>query len=121
MKKTLIIVVIVLLCSLYQDAFAQYPIPSYNVTIRESAYFLEDQPTRGRRDANIKTQCVGSSFIENRDIVVYLFTQDLSTVLGPYYLGCGETLTVPIDELPWGVLVESEKEITVDVWMTESS
>jgi hypothetical protein len=33
----------------------------------------------------------------------------------------GETLTVEIDSREWGVLVQSEDHITVDVWISEAT
>jgi len=50
-------------------------------------------------------------------VAVWVFTIDQTTILGPFYLGCDQILEVPIDDRAWGVLIESEDEILVDVWI----
>jgi hypothetical protein len=35
----------------------------------------------------------------------------------PFLVSRGQTLVLDIDESEWGVLVECEDEITVDVWI----
>jgi hypothetical protein len=37
--------------------------------------------------------------------------------MGPHTLCEGQTLSVEIDENEWGVLVESEAHLVVDVWI----
>lgn len=38
-------------------------------------------------------------------------------VVGPFQLCAGEILTVEIDERTWGVYIESESSLVVDVWI----
>jgi hypothetical protein len=42
-------------------------------------------------------------------------------VLGPYTLTCDETLSVPIDDREWEVLVYSEDDVIVDIWIDEEA
>jgi hypothetical protein len=48
-------------------------------------------------------------------VLVYRLDQSIS--YGPYTVGCGQTLDVEIDYNLWGVLVESEVEVFVDVYI----
>ena len=49
---------------------------------------------------------------------VWVYSLDHTTVLGPYTVLCGETLTVDIDDRDWGTLVESDVPVVVSVWIT---
>jgi hypothetical protein len=62
---------------------------------------------------HLKSSSVGYT---NCEATVWVYNLDQNTVLGPYTVNCGETLTVEIDEREWGVLVESEEGVIVDVW-----
>jgi hypothetical protein len=99
-----------------------YPIPSYNVpvigtvnfsngTIQTDSCNLTDE----KRDVNIHLQ---SASIEDPGCgaEIWVYSLDQTTILGPYEMICGETLVVQVDEREWGVLVESEQMVTVDVW-----
>jgi hypothetical protein len=99
-----------------------YPIPSYNILVDGTANFrnaLTQKDTcknfKEKRDANIHLK---SASIGNPDCraTVWVYSLDLSTILGPYQVSCGETLTVPIDEREWGVIVQSDSDVIVDVW-----
>lgn len=63
---------------------------------------------------NVVVTSVGT---KNCTATVWVYSLDQTTVLGPYTVTCGQTLSVPIDERQWGVLVESEEEVIVDVWI----
>jgi hypothetical protein len=107
---------LLLICSL--PCFAQYPIPSYRVSVDGRALFEETTAHRGKKDGHVATQCLG---VGDGDclISVYFYSLDHTTVLGPYCMGCNQTLTVPLDEREWGVYVESQIRVVVDVWFTE--
>jgi len=97
-----------------------YPIPSYNVAVNGYANFknnLQSQrnPVRAKQELNIQIR--SSSGTHNCTATVWVYSLDQTTVLGPYTVTCGQTLSVPIDERQWGVLVESEEEVIVDVWI----
>lgn len=104
-----------------QTGSVRYSIPSFNVVFIGKVTFEETtQPTfRGRRDINVKQQCVGNSIAEETKVItIWICTDDMSTVLGPYYLGCNETLSIPVDDGPWIVTVETDYEAVVDVWFS---
>lgn len=100
-----------------------YPIPSFNVAVNGDANFRNKltrydtcQSTDEKRDAKIHLK---SASIANThcSATVWVYSLDLTTILGPYQMSCGETLTVVIDDREWGVLVESEDDVIVDVWI----
>lgn len=72
--------------------------------------------TRGKRVMIIKANGVPST-----TATVNLYSLDGLNVLGPYIMHGGETLMVEIDSREWGVLVQSEDHITVDVWISEAT
>ena len=100
----------------FQNVFAQYPIPSNNVSVRERANFQESQPERGKRKINVWVQCNGSGFVGTCQATVWIYSLDGQTVFGPYTVYGGETLTIPIDDREWGVYIQTNNNITVDVW-----
>jgi hypothetical protein len=67
---------------------------------------------------NIKVQCVGGKNLGTCQATVCVYSLDGQTILGPYTVYGGEILSVPIDDREWGVYVESDDEITVDVWIS---
>jgi len=96
-----------------------YPIPSFGVLISGNATFLQLNSSGGahkeRRQLNIKTTST-SHGMENGSIAkVWILNGSGEIVLGPFYLSDGETLSVSADN-KWGALVQSETEISVDVW-----
>ena len=116
MKNFLLAVVVSLIVCGFEQLYAQQPIPSYNVSVKIRANFQELQPSRGRRTMNIKVQCSGTSLSPSCQATVWIYSLDGQTILGPYIVNGGETLSVSIDEREWGVFVQTEDIITVDVW-----
>ena len=116
MRKILIL--IVLLSGLgMTSVFAQNPIPSYNVPVYHVANFQEQSKnnnvnynSRYKRAIIITANGAPSSIA-----TVYVYSLDLQDILGPFTLMGGETISVEIDSRDWGVLVESDDHITVDV------
>ena len=97
----------------------QNPIPSYNVPVYHYANFQEQLKgsstcynNRGKSGIVIRANGAMSSIA-----IVYVYSLDMQDVLGPFTIYGGETLTVPIDSREWGVLVESDDHISVDVWI----
>ncbi len=123
MKKTAGIILVFLLFGLTQ-AYGQtipfYSIPSYNVPVDGYAGFISRTspppiPSKGKVDAKIHVRSA-TSVPPDVYVTVWVSTADRSTLLGPFMVKCGETLTVSIDERQWGVLVECDTNVLVDVW-----
>ncbi|MCX6303846.1 MAG: hypothetical protein NT040_02655 [Bacteroidetes bacterium] len=123
MKKVLFPVLVIMMMLVEQVINAQaiptYPIPSYNVRVIGYANFRQDyhlnsKSTREKRNVQVN---ITSSNPYGCTATVWIYSLDHATVLGPFTVTCGQTLTVPIDDRQWGVLVESEEEVFVDVWI----
>jgi hypothetical protein len=104
----------------YSQSIPVYPIPSYNVAVNGYANFKNNlqslkNPVRAKQELDIQIR--SGSGTHNCTATVWVYSLDQTTVLGPYTATCGQTLSVPIDERQWGVLVESEEEVIVDVWI----
>lgn len=117
----LLILTSLLFClpQIFSQNIPVYPIPSYGVAIIGSAVFKNSDVRvfclREKHNALVRLNSASS---EDPDCqgTVWLYSLDNSSVLGPYTAFCGETLTVEVDEREWGVLVESESKVSVDVW-----
>jgi hypothetical protein len=100
-----------------------YPIPSYNISVDGYSNFANlhsnsENNSKGRRDVNIHLKS-GPVTDTNCVATVWVYRLDQSAVLGPFTVNCGETLVVGIDDGEWGVLVESDYEVIVDVWFSQ--
>lgn len=100
-----------------------YPIPSYNVPIDSGcAHFYErgitfsGDLTREKRNAIVTIEKRTPGLSDCRSLV-WIYSLDELDILGPYVVLCCETLTVEIDERDWGVLVETDSDVLVDVWI----
>ncbi|MCX6278497.1 MAG: hypothetical protein NT004_10405, partial [Bacteroidetes bacterium] len=69
-----------------------------------------------KRDVHVKItdQSSGGG---NCGATVWIYSLDGLDVLGPFSVLCSETLVTAIDERAWGVLVQSNDDIVVDVWI----
>jgi len=126
MKPRLFITLLLFLSCLYSaksQNIPTYPIPSYNIPVDGTANFrntLTQSDTcknnKEKRDAyiHLKSASIG---IPDCRATVWLYSLDQTTILGPFQVSCGVTLTVPIDEREWGVIVQSDSEVLVDVWI----
>jgi hypothetical protein len=109
----------------YPQGVPTYPIPSYNIAISTYANFREGLQTthtdqlRGKRQINVQVR--SGSDADNCQATVWVYSLDRITILGPYTVPCGITLTVDIDEREWGVMVECEQGVIADVWISEGS
>jgi hypothetical protein len=105
---------------------AQYPIPSYNVPLCPRATFTEKgivpqskkNAPAGKKILIIHIGHMTPDTIRNM-ITVYVYSLDGTTILGPFYVTSDTTLTIPIDEREWGVLVNDQCEVEVSVWIDE--
>ena len=126
MKNTfglLILFLFIAISGLNGQTVPTYPIPSYNITVNGYANFANihsnpENNTKGRRDVTIRLNS-GPVTDTNCVATVWVYRIDQSAVLGPYTVHCGETLVVAIDDGEWGVLVESEEVVIVDVWFSQ--
>jgi hypothetical protein len=123
MKKVLFTVLFIMMVLVVQVVNAQiiptYPIPSYNVKVMGYANFRQDyransKSTREKRTVQVN---ITSTNPHGCTATVWVYSLDQTTVLGPFTVTCGQTLSVAIDDRQWGVLVESEEEVIVDVWI----
>lgn len=105
----------------YAQNLPTYPIPSFNVTVDSLANFKETNRnlspdfTDGKKEINVQIQ--GRAETGSCEATVWVYSLDQSTILGPFALSCGSLLTVEIDDIEWGVLVDSDDDILVDVWI----
>lgn len=126
MKNTLgflILFLFMVISGLNGQTVPNYPIPSYNVTVNGYANFANlhsstGDNTKGKRQVNIHLKA-GPMSDTNCVATVWVYRLDQSAVLGPFTVNCGETLVVEIDDGEWGVLVESEEVVIVDVWFSQ--
>jgi hypothetical protein len=99
-----------------------YSIPSYNIPVDSLVNFTEkpiddpSSPSEGKRILNVEVKSKGLA--GNCNATVWIYSLDRTTILGPYEMTCGQILSVDIDDREWGVLVESEDELLVDVWFS---
>jgi hypothetical protein len=120
MKRTIFIFILFGAFSMLLKA--QYPIPSFNVPVYPKATFEEhSEPVPAcdqvleKRDIVIRSTCGFASAVECT-ATVYVYSLDGQNVLGPFTVHCNETLVVGIDSREWGVLIETNCEMTIDVW-----
>ncbi|MEI6683246.1 MAG: hypothetical protein WCO44_11490 [Bacteroidota bacterium] len=128
MKKIILLSVFLITLTgftrLHSQSLPFYPIPSSVVTVDGAAVFREEarpmvgNPTKEKRVVNVEVKAAGPT--GNCTTTVWVYSLDHTSVLGPFSVGCGETLTVGIDEREWGVLVESDDNILVNVWIDGS-
>ena len=125
--KTTLFTLCIVLCLFTSNVCGQiskpYPIPSYNVLVQTNAAFQETSiPTnKGKRNINVHPKPLQSTDSSSCFCIVLIYSLDKQDVLGPYTVNCSETLTVPIDEREWGVLVTSDTPVEVSVWIDEGS
>ena len=127
MKKTILLLGLLLFCA-FEQTFSQYPIPSYNVTVKSKANFQESKVSGtsdniqtnsplAKRDMEIKVNCSGLNSLGTCTATIWVYSLDGLTVLGPYTVEGGQGISVPIDYREWGVIVESDDNVAVDVWI----
>ena len=126
MKKLILITALVCLAGLNQ-LFAVNPIPSYNVFVSGKSAFQESgkpgdngTPGKERRQMNIETSSAStpppSTGFGRPMVSVVLYQIDGHNSMGPYYIYVGQSLSVGIDDSPWGVSINSESPSFVNVY-----
>jgi hypothetical protein len=127
MKKIFVATIICVLFCL-QGTFAQtnrpWPIPSFNIPVFGRALFQENihpsnDNTEGRRRLHIEVSSQKTPDTLTNPVTVWIYSLDHTTILGPYSINYGVTLTVDIDDREWGVMVESSVTVIVSVWITQ--
>ena len=106
----------------YSQPVPVYPIPSYNVEVQGYANFVENYGNSNHPNQVLEKRDVSvliKSGTHRCEGTAWVYTLDHLTVLGPYSLICDETLVVEIDDQSWGVLVFSENDVLVDVWISQ--
>ena len=125
MKRTCFVIMFFLLIFV-QAGFSQtikpYPIPSYDIQVNGMAVFQEpavseDDSPLGRRKIHVQVICQKNLDTLSNMATVWIYSIDGLDILGPYYVTCGNTLEVEIDDREWGALVESDMDINVSVWI----
>ena len=125
MKKLVILSVIIFLAGINNLKAQEHnqtnllPIPSFGVQISGKAVFQElsnaGGNTKERRQLNIKTSATTHGMTTG-DATVWVVEGLGEVVLGPYQVAFGETLSVSVDSGQWGAIVQTNKEVSVDVW-----
>jgi hypothetical protein len=121
MKQSIILTLIMGLFLVSKLSIAQNPIPSYNIPVYLMANFLEgakDAQPKGKKKIKVMGTCNNSSKTTCL-ATVYAYSLDQQTILGPYTLAGGQTLSIDIDDRDWGVFVQSDDHIIVSVWIEE--
>jgi hypothetical protein len=135
LPHVIFLILISLGCSFHghSQSFPRYPIPSYNVPVDGFANFSNQSSVSQKSSLNEKRSITSPE--NKRDIIirissattpgqsckatVWVYSLDLTTVLGPYYLSCGNEISVEIDDRQWGVMVDSQDKVVMDVWMDD--
>jgi hypothetical protein len=109
---------------MYAQTIRPWPIPFFNIPVFGRALFQENlhptnDNTEGRRRVHIEVSSQKTPDTLTNPVTVCIYSLDHTTVLGPYSVNYGVTLTVDIDDRDWGVMVESSVTVIVSVWITE--
>jgi len=101
-----------------------YPIPSFNVLVETSAVFQEITEITPSNIDGIRVIHVHINAPQKTDTCtctaeVLIYSLDHQSVLGPYSVECGTTLSVEIDAREWGVLVTTKTPVDVSVWIDQ--
>ena len=118
--KTKLFILSILLSTFSLSGYAAYPIPSYNVPVYHIANFQEKSTygkskgtAKEKRNLIIRISGYGGP---NCSCTVWVYSLDGRDVIGPDTVGCNVQLSYEIDERDWGVIVECDDHVTVDVW-----
>jgi len=109
---------------------AEQPIPAKHFPIHHMANFCEQnngtsrnpflvKSTKEKRDMEIQASTATSG--PKVAVIVYVYSEDLQDIEGPFTVDSGDNLSVPIDDRDWGVVVISDDHVYVDVWTSDSS
>ena len=106
----------------YAQGIPVYPIPSSDIYVNGIADFRESQSdsplqTEGKRVINVEIKTPLGRGDESSQARIWVYCLDNTTVLGPYMVESSEPLSVLIDGREWGVLVATDDELIVSVWI----
>ncbi len=129
MKKILLLVVSILMVTVVFGQTKAYHIPSYNTLVTGTANFVSgfnisttnnQALSPDKRDVDVEND--GGAQSPNPgsigpSIVVLIYSLSNYTILGPYTVSSGQTITVPIDDSAWGVTITTCAPTYVSLWM----
>ena len=97
------------------------PIPSFNYPLNgEKALFQERKSngnsTKEKRDMDIVVSSASQS-LQPVFATVWVVKNLGSVVLGPFTVNDNEKLSIGIDNGTWGVMINSEYDVNVSVWI----
>src|ERR1035437_465437 len=124
MHFLLMLVILVATGSAYgqHQTIPVYPIPSTNVGVDGLADFenlLSTFQNNGKAKRQVHVHFISASLDQlSCEATVVVYSLDGTTFLGPFTVSCGQTLDVNIDERNWGVMVDSDVKLIVDVWIS---
>ena len=99
-----------------------YPIPSTNVGVDGLADFENLMSSVQNNSKELRKVHIhfiaGSPEPQGCEATVVVYSLDGTTFLGPFTVSCGQTLDVNIDDRNWGVMVDSDVKVIVDVWIS---
>lgn len=123
MKNALIFFVflVIMTGTSFSQTIKPYPIPSFGTAMDSMAVFIENGvnnsgPNKARKDGYVKVY-TNKPENPNCGAVIYWYSLDGLDTLGPFTVTCGSTVVTAIDERDWGVLVITDDEVLVDVWI----
>ena len=128
MKKIILLTVSILMVTVVfgqtPNGSSQMPIPSYNVPVTGRALFVGNTTNINnnqaliaeKRDMNVSNEGGGNGPVGGT-MTVYITRVDQSIVLGPYSIGAGQTISVPIENSPWDVIMVTSQTTLVNVWI----
>jgi hypothetical protein len=101
-----------------------YPIPSYNIEVNGYANFTQNTLNPGQlrvqpmEKVEMNVIIKSSSGSTDTQATVWVYSLDSKTVLGPFTVSSDQPLQVSIDiSESWGVLVDTDEDLLVSVWM----
>jgi hypothetical protein len=101
-----------------------YPIPSYNIEVNGYANFTQSTLNQAQlrvqpmEKVEMNVIIKSSSGSTDCQATVWVYSLDNNTVLGPFTVSCDQLLQVSIDTSEsWGVLVDTDEDLLVSVWV----
>ena len=120
MKKIILLSVVIYftcLCGLHAQVINPIPSFAFPITTHQTV-FGELKASNGKEkrdmDVEISTASHGSTPIS---ATVWVVKKNGNTVRGPFTIYPGDLLSVPIDNGKWGVIVNCDWSVLVNVWV----
>jgi hypothetical protein len=127
MKKIILLAISILMVTA-AIARTTNPIPSYNVPLKGSAIFQENNPrpthndnTDEKRDMTVSNDGTAGNGngMQGAVIAIYVYRLDGSKTYGPFFIPAGTSKTVSIDGKSWGVSAYTSTETFMSVWTSD--